>query len=130
MKALLSTLFLLSLGALGHSVALSPVIPPTQVTATSATAQVLNLSATAGAQGEYVVGLSSNGGAAAGFRIAWSNGNGLTVTAANLTGTSKGHYIAATTTAQYFGPFTNGTVLLFSGVAASSSVIYDLQKAK
>lgn len=91
----------------------------------SATATMLNITTLAGSSVPCVVCLSSNGGAAAGFRIQWDpNATPRGVTA------SVGHYIAASTTAQCWGGFVPGTHLEIGGVAATSSVEVDVQKVQ
>lgn len=107
------------------------LVPPasgsTSVLATSHTAQVINLTSTAGAAVPCVICLSSNGGPAAGFRVDF--GTGATAPVA-LTSTGVGAYIAASTTAQCWGKFAPGTHAYIAGVAASSQVIYSVQKVQ
>jgi hypothetical protein len=97
------------------------------VDATSATAQVVNLTNAAGVSGPCMVCLASNGGAAAGFKVQF----GMSATApVNLTSSSVGSYVAASTTSQCWGPFVAGTHLYAAGVAATSSVLYHVQAVK
>lgn len=98
-------------------------------TVLSQTATVLNLTATAntGSTNPCLICLASNGGAAAGFKVQF----GTTATApGNLTASSVGHYVAASTTSQCWGPFKAGGHAYLAGVAASSSVIFDIQQAQ
>jgi hypothetical protein len=98
----------------------------TQYTALSSTATDINLTNTAGAAVPCIICLSSNGGAAAGFKF-FFGANGASTT--NLIA-GQGHYIAASTTAQCWGPFVSGTHFYAVGVAASSSLLADVQKAQ
>ncbi len=98
----------------------------TEYSALSSTATDVNLTNTAGAAVPCVVCLSSNGGAAAGFKIFFGAGGASTT---NLIA-GQGHYIAASTTAQCWGPFVSGTHLYAVGVAATSSLLVDVQKAQ
>lgn len=108
-----------------YSASATKMTPPsggsTSVLATSYTAQVVNLTSTAGASVPCVICLSSNGGPAAGFRLDF--GTSATAPVA-LTSTGVGDYVGATTTAQCWGPWAAGTHAYFSGVAASSQVVY------
>lgn len=100
----------------------------TQYTVLSQTATVINLgyvSYTAGTGGQTLVCLSSNGGAAAGFKFQFLN---TSITPATMISGSVGHYAAASTTAQCWGPFIAPVWLHVIGVAASSSVLVDVQK--
>jgi len=99
----------------------------TAYTALSYSATTVNLTTSAGASVPVMVCLSSNGGAAAGFKIQFSTSSTAPVA---LTSTSQGHYIAASTTAQCWGPMAAGTILHIAGVAASSSVLVDVQKVQ
>jgi hypothetical protein len=118
-------------GNIGGSVTITalPVYNPsgiTQYTALSSTATDINLTNTAGAAVPCIVCLSSNGGAAAGFKF-FFGANGASTT--NLIA-GQGHYIAASSTAQCWGPFVSGTHFYGVGVAASSSVLVDVQKVQ
>lgn len=104
-----------------------PASGSVSVLATSYTAQVINLTSTAGAAVPCVICLSSNGGPAAGFRVDF--GTDATAPVA-LTSTGVGAYIAASTTAQCWGKFAPGTHAYIAGVAASSQVIYSVQKVQ
>ena len=95
--------------------------------AASSTAQTLNLTTTASASVPCIVCLSSNGGPAAGFKVQFTTSATAPVV---LTSTSKGHYIAASTTAQCWGPFAPGVHLHAAGVAATSSILVDIQKVQ
>ena len=99
----------------------------TQYTALSYSATSVNLTTSAGASSVCVVCLSSNGGAAAGFKVQFTTSS---VAPTSMTATGQGHYIAASTTAQCWGPFAAGTHLHAIGVAASSSVLVDIQKVQ
>lgn len=106
--------------------ALSPTTM-VNVNATSATAQVVNLTTAAGVSGPCMICLASNGGAAAGFKVQF----GMSATApVNLTSSSVGHYVAASTTSQCWGPWVAGSHAYIGGVAATSSVLYDVQLMK
>lgn len=94
-------------------------------TVLSQTATVINVTSSAGASVPCVVCLSSNGGPAAGFKVQFPpNATPRGVTA------SVGHYIAASTTAQCWGPFQPGTHIEAGGVAAVSSVLVDIQTVR
>lgn len=98
-------------------------------TVLSQTATVLNLTnvAATGSTSPCMICLASNGGAAAGFKVQF----GTSATApGNLTASSVGHYVAASTTSQCWGPFKAGGHAYLAGVAASSSVIFDIQQAQ
>lgn len=99
----------------------------TAYTALSYSATTVNLTTSAGASVPCMVCLSSNGGAAAGFKIQFTTSATAPVA---LTSSSQGHYIAASTTAQCWGPMAAGTILHAAGVAASSSVLVDVQKVQ
>lgn len=99
----------------------------TQYTAASETAQSINLTTSAGAAVSCVVCLSSNGGAASAFKVQFTSSATAPVA---LTSTSVGHYIPATSSAQCWGPFISGTHAHIAGVAASSSVLVDVQKVQ
>lgn len=102
--------------------ALSSVAMPTYAVL-SQTATVINVTTLAGVSTPCVVCLSSNGGPAAGFKVQFpENATPRGVTA------SVGHYVAASTTAQCWGPFQPGTHVELGGVAAVSSVSVDVQK--
>lgn len=109
----------------------STLVPIGMVAATalSYTATTYNLTSTAGAAVPCMVCLSSNGGAAAGFKVQFTTSATAPV---GLTSSSQGHYIAASTTAQCWGPFsaTAGVHLHAAGVAASSSILVDIQKVQ
>jgi hypothetical protein len=96
-------------------------------TVLSQTATVLNLTNVAGVSAPCLICLTSNGGAAAGFKVQF----GTSATApGNLTASSVGHYVAASTTSQCWGPFKAGGHAYIAGVAASSSVIFDIHQAQ
>jgi hypothetical protein len=103
--------------------------PSTMVKADVAatTALVVNLTTSAGVSGPCMICLASNGGAAAGFKVQF----GMSATApVNLTASSVGAYVAASTTSQCWGPWVAGTHAYMAGVAAVSSVLYDVQAVK
>ena len=98
-------------------------------TSLSYSATTLNLTSVASAAVPCMVCLSSNGGAAAGFKVQFTTSATAPV---GLTSSSQGHYVAASTTAQCWGPFsaTAGVHAHIAGVAASSSVLVDIQKVQ
>jgi hypothetical protein len=117
----------LSVGAASITLTASPYLDPKSTTVqdvAATTALVVNLTSTAGVSAPCMVCLSSNGGAAAGFKVQFGSSATAPV---NLTSTSVGHYIAASSTGQCWGPFKAGTHVYAAGVAAVSSVIVDIQ---
>jgi hypothetical protein len=116
-------------GALVTNGAATALVPTglTGYDATSTTAQSINLTTSAGASVPCMVCLSSNGGAAAGFKVQFTTSATAPVA---LTSSSQGAYIAASTTAQCWGPFAAGTILHAAGVAATSSILVDVQKVQ
>lgn len=95
-------------------------------TVLSQTATSVDLTVQAGTIGTCLVCLTSNGGAAAGFKVRFDGA----VAPATLTSEGVGHYIAASTTSQCWGPFPAGDSVHLAGVAASSRVIVDVQQAQ
>jgi hypothetical protein len=115
-----------TLAELSSVVALTPSTM-VQADVAATTALVVNLTTAAGVSGPCIICLASNGGAAAGFKVQF----GMSATApVNLTSSSVGSYIAASTTTQCWGPWVAGTHVYAAGVAAVSSVLYDVQAVK
>lgn len=92
----------------------------------STTPTVTNITAAAGVDAPCLVCLGSNGGAAAGFKAMFTSS--ATVPAGIYS--SLGHYVAASTTSQCWGPFFPGAHWFGLGVAGTSSAFADYQQAK
>lgn len=110
------------------NVTLNPVSNSAYV-ATSYTVGVttINLTTVAGASVPCVICLSSDGGAAAGFKVGF---NQSSTPPTIMSSFGKGHYIAASTTAQCWGPYVAGTHAHMVGVEGDSSIIVEVDKVQ
>ncbi len=90
------------------------------------TPTVVNVTIAAGVNAPCLVCVGSNGGAAAGFKMGFLPSS----TVPNWIYQGLGHYVAASTTSQCWGPFQAGTNWIGLGSGGASSAFVEYQQAK